>query len=185
MKQSPPAPNRRPTRRWWLAAALVVLPVLLLAAIVGGLRWIDEADRHPAPDSGRPGAWVTTMTAAQVAEFAQVRIPASAADLRWGLQNGFQDDVAVLAFRLPQGEDASFTESLGVGRWDDGGAMDSTALAHFQHVGSPAPPASLPLREGEIKSWQPGHSKAVATTVWLAPGTDGFTQVWVYAMDVP
>ncbi|MFF2953604.1 hypothetical protein ACFVVU_19935 [Kitasatospora sp. NPDC057965] len=152
--------------------------VVLVAAAVGGLYWLDYESRHPEPDSGRPGAWMST-SADEVSRFAHVGIPAAAIDIRWGYQNGFQDDFAVLAFRVPQAGLEDFKGTLTVSGWAESRYVQGVDLAGFQHVGAPDPSSTLPLTCGDFYS--PGPAKQIGTRVCLAARDDGTSQVWVSA----
>ncbi|MGW2543584.1 hypothetical protein ACWC5I_22585 [Kitasatospora sp. NPDC001574] len=161
---------------------LVVLPLVLLGAAVGLLFWADAEFRHPKPDSGRPGAWTTT-TSEEVARFAHVEVPGSAADVRWGYQLGFQDDLAALAFRIPQAEVDAFLASLPVPAWKESRHVAAIDLDNLLHIGAPDPSSMFPLTCGDYYS--PGGGKRIGTTVCLAPWPDGTRQVWVTAAHFP
>ncbi|MFJ9951142.1 hypothetical protein [Kitasatospora sp. NPDC091207] len=156
---------------------LVLIGAALAAALLGLSLWTSSA-------SERSSGWDTRVASSQVTDFARLTVPASAVDVRWGYQNGLQDDLAVLSFRLPQDGVDGFTAGLGVGQWTEGSSPAGPALTGFRRAGAPDPTGSLPLREGTFESLPPAH-EAVATTVWLATGGDGFTQVWVYAANIP
>ncbi|WP_406198819.1 hypothetical protein OH807_15365 [Kitasatospora sp. NBC_01560] len=128
--------------------------------------------------------WDSGVASTQVVDFAGLRTPATAVDLRWGYLNGLQDDAAVLSFRLPPGEVDGFAAGLGIERWTGTSSVQNVALEGLRRVGAPDPAASSSLREGEFELRPPAH-EAVSTTVWLAPAADGSTQVWVYAMNTP
>ncbi|MFF2042267.1 hypothetical protein ACFVVX_17715 [Kitasatospora sp. NPDC058170] len=162
----------------WLAAIALAGAV----ALVGGVYWLDEQDRHPAPDSGRPGSWVTGATSARVADFAHLRIPASAVELHWGYQIGFQGDYAVLSFRLPEGDTAGFVQATGVVRWDTAWPPDGTALKAFQHIGAADPTALPMIRRGSLVPESPGHD-ATGVVIWIASEPGGTDQIWVEAVD--
>ncbi|MED7954697.1 hypothetical protein [Streptomyces sp. BE303] len=173
-------------RRVWIWV-LVVLPLALLGA-VGYVAFRADAElRHPEPNSGRPGSWMTTLTATEISEFTQVPIPAGAVDARWGYTKGFQDDTAVLAFRLPADEVDRFTAGLREATWKEAARPpDTGALRDLQRIGAPDPLSALTLRYGTFVSHLPGHTKRVASQVWLGPSAgDSPVQVWVYAMNVP
>ncbi|MFE7526709.1 hypothetical protein ACFU7Y_13400 [Kitasatospora sp. NPDC057542] len=172
-------------QRWVLLLAIVA-PLALVGAAVGGLYWLREWDRHPAPDSGRPGSWMT-VTSEFVMEFSRVRPPASAGEVHWAYQKGFQDDSAYLSFRLPPGEEERFLADLKMTvKPSFENRVDSSALTGFQRAGAPDPKAAGPLREGSFLAEPlPGHNKRLAATVWLAAEADGGTRVWVDAGDSP
>ncbi|MFF2000951.1 hypothetical protein ACFVYP_07645 [Kitasatospora sp. NPDC058201] len=161
--------------------------MVLPAGAAGGLYWLVEQDRNPTADSGRPGSWVTTMTSAEISDFAQVPIPAGASDVRWGYVEGFQDDTAVMAFRLSADAVDSFAAGLGGAQWKDAApAPRNSALRDLRHIGAPDPSGVLTLRRGIFVSHQPGHTKRVESQVWLGSRTGiDPVQVWVYAMNVP
>ncbi|MGV9268823.1 hypothetical protein ACWDRR_29625 [Kitasatospora sp. NPDC003701] len=148
----------------------------MAATLLGLSLWMSSAAERGAD-------WDPGVASSQVTDFARLPVPASAVDVHWGYQNGLQDDLAVLSFRLPQDEVERFAAGLGVGAWTEGGHVDSPALTGFRQVGAPDPTGSVPLREGSFESLPPGH-EAVATTVWLASTADGFAQVWVYAVNM-
>ncbi|MER5355896.1 hypothetical protein ABT093_36950 [Kitasatospora sp. NPDC002551] len=180
------SPARTPSavgrsRRRLLIGALTAL-VLLMAAAVGGLYWLDYQDRHPKPDSGRPGAWMTTSSD-EVSRFAHVGIPTAAIDIRWGYQNGFQDDLVALAFRLPQAGLEDFKATLPVSEWSAKKYVQGAYLDGFQHIGAPDPTNSFPLTHGGFQSLS--TAKRISTSVYLAPWPDGTTQVWVSAVHSP
>ncbi|MFF7455098.1 hypothetical protein [Kitasatospora sp. NPDC008115] len=177
MSRTRPSPDPRRTRRR-LIGILVIGPLVLLTAGVALLYWAYEQDRHPKPDSGRPGAWMT-VSPEEVSQFTRVGIPAAAADVRWGYQNGFQDDFAVLTFRLPQTGLEEFKGALAVSEWAESTYVQSVDLAGFQHVGAPDPTSMLPLSCGDFYS--PAPAKNIATRVCLAPQPGGTSQVWVSA----
>ncbi|MFF2545897.1 hypothetical protein ACFVUY_25435 [Kitasatospora sp. NPDC058063] len=173
-------------KQWWVLLLAIVVPLVLAGAVVGGLHRLREWDRHPAPDSGRPGSW-TTVTSEFVGEFSRVRPPASAGEVRWAYQKGFQDDTAYLSFRLPPGEEERFLAGLGAAvKPSVGNPVDSGALEGFRHAGAPDPGAAGPLREGSFLAEPlPGHNKRLAARLWLASEADGGARVWVYSMDAP
>ncbi|MER6365033.1 hypothetical protein [Kitasatospora sp. NPDC001527] len=178
MSERPPFSDPRRTRRRRLIGVLVAGPLILLAAGVALLYWAYEQDRHPKPDSGRPGAWMT-VSSEEVSRFARVGIPASAVDVRWAYQNGFQDDLAFLAFRLPQTGLEDFKSGLPVSEWTDSGHQLAIDMDGFQHAGAPDPSDAHPLTCGGFLS--PAPAKRIATRVCLAPQPDGTGQVWVRA----
>ncbi|MFF2351656.1 hypothetical protein ACFVVL_17945 [Kitasatospora sp. NPDC058115] len=178
MSGRPPSSGRRPISRRRLIGILVVGPLVLLATGVALLTWAYEQDRRPKPDSGRPGAW-TTVSSEEVSRFTRVGIPVAAVDVRWAYQNGFQDDLAFLAFRLPQTGLEDFKSGLPVSEWTDGGQQPVLDADGFQHAGAPVPSDARPLTCGGFLS--PAPAKRIATRVCLAPHPDGTSQVWVRA----
>ncbi|MQS12384.1 hypothetical protein F7Q99_08810 [Streptomyces kaniharaensis] len=120
-------------------------------------------------------------------EFTRVRPPGSASELRWAYQKGFQDDLAVLSFRLPPGEEAGFLAGLGITVRPSGKRpLDDLPRRGFQQAGAPDPGGAGALRDGSFLAEPlPGHSKRLSATVWLASEADGGTRAWVYAMDAP
>ncbi|WP_159424989.1 hypothetical protein [Streptomyces sp. TLI_053] len=171
-----------PRSRRKLLVAVLAAVLLLLAAGVGGLYWVDYDLRHPKPDSGRPGAWMT-MDAAEVSLFTRVAIPTGADDVRWGYREGFQDDFAVLAFRLSQAGLEEFRRPLPVTEWAERTYIESVDLDGFQHIGAPDPSNASPLTCGGFLS--PGQAKNVATRICVASRPDGTGQVWVSAFHTP
>ncbi|MFB7671036.1 hypothetical protein ACFC26_06410 [Kitasatospora purpeofusca] len=168
--------------RWRLLVGVLAALVALSAAAVGGLYWLDDRFRHPEPDSGRPGAWMS-VGADEVSLFTRVAIPAQADDVRWGYQKGFQDDFAVLAFRIPQAELDAFQSRLHVSSWSESKYIQSVDLNGFQHIGAPDPSNASPLICGGYFS--PGTAKNVATRICVASRSDGTSQVWVSAFHTP
>ncbi|MFF2661367.1 hypothetical protein ACFVUH_28880 [Kitasatospora sp. NPDC058032] len=171
-------PDPRRTRRRRMIGIMVIGPLVLLTAGVALLYWAYEQDRRPKPDSGRPGAW-TAVSSEEVSRFVRVGIPAAAADVRWAYQNGFQDDLAVLAFRLPQAGLEDFKSGLPVSGWAETGQQPVIDMDGFQHAGAPDPSDAHPLTCGGFLS--PAPAKRIATRVCLAPQPDGTSQVWVRA----
>ncbi|MFD7413699.1 hypothetical protein [Kitasatospora purpeofusca] len=176
-----PAPAAPRSRRRLLLGLLTVF-LLLLAAGVAGLYWVDYDLRHPKADSGRPGAWMT-VDRDEVSGFAHVTVPVSAEDVRWGYQNGFQDDFAVLAFRIPQGELEEYKGSLAASGWADTKYVPQIDLDGFQHIGVPAPSTTSPLTCGDFYTL--GKAKNIGTRVCVASRSDGTSQVWVSAVHTP
>ncbi|MFE7563223.1 hypothetical protein [Kitasatospora sp. NPDC057500] len=179
MSGTQPSCDPRRTRRRRVIGILVIGPLVLLAAGVALLYWAYEQDLHPKPDSGRPGAWMT-VSSDEVSRFARVPVPTAAVDVRWAYQNGFQDDLAFLAFRLPQTGLNEFRDSLPVTEWREGKYIDSGDLGGFLHIGAPDPSTVSPLACGSFYS--PGGAKQVGTTVCFAEQADGASQVWVSAV---
>ncbi|MFJ8434504.1 hypothetical protein ACIQ9P_24710 [Kitasatospora sp. NPDC094019] len=175
------APATARSRRRLLLAVLAAF-LLLLAAGVGGLYWVDDDLRHPKPDSGRPGAWMT-VDRDEVSRFAHVTVPVSAEDIRWGYQNGFQDDFVVLAFRIPQGELEQYKSALPASGWTDTSYVPQIDLDGFQHIGAPDPSTTPPLTCGDF--YTPGPAKNIGTQVCVASRSDGTSQVWVSAVHTP
>ncbi|MFD8320473.1 hypothetical protein [Kitasatospora purpeofusca] len=171
-----------PRTRWRLLIGVLVALGLLSAAAVGGLYWLDYEFRHPAPDSGRPGAWMS-VDANEVSRFTRVGIPAQADDIRWGYKKGFQDDFAVLTFRIPQTGLDDFQGGLPVSRWAENKYIQSVDLDGFLHIGAPDPSNASPLTCGGYLS--PGKAKNVATEICVASRSDGTSQVWVSAFHTP
>ncbi len=159
-------------------AGVVALPV----AALGLLYWAYEADRNPADDSGRPGAWMSA-TAEQVSDLAHVPVPASAVDVRWGHQNGFQYDLGVIAFRLPGEQTSTFRDGLAVTQWRAAAPGDADAADGLLHIGAPDPRAESATTCGSFESRPSGH--VTTTLVCLAPRSDGTSQVWVSAVRTP
>ncbi|WP_157855249.1 hypothetical protein [Kitasatospora purpeofusca] len=176
-----PAPAAPRSRRRLLLGVLAAF-ILLLAAGVAGLYWVDYDLRHPKPDSGRPGAWMT-VDRDEVSGFAHVTVPVSAQDVRWGYQNGFQDDFAVLAFRIPQDELEEYKSSLPASEWTDRQYVQRVDLDGFQHIGAPAPSTTSPLTCGGF--YTPGKAKNIGTRICLTSRSDGTSQVWVSAFHTP
>ncbi|MFJ9443950.1 hypothetical protein ACIRRH_19045 [Kitasatospora sp. NPDC101235] len=164
----------------------IVVPLALVGAAVGGLYWLREWDRHPAPDSGRPGSWMT-VTSEFVTEFSRVRPPASASEVHWAYQKGLQDDAAFLSFRLPPGEEERFLADLRVTvKPSFKNYVGDGTVEGLQRAGAPDPRGAGPLREGSFLAEPlPGHNKRLAATLWLASEADGGTRVWVEAGDSP
>ncbi|MER7704271.1 hypothetical protein ABTX81_15390 [Kitasatospora sp. NPDC097605] len=124
-----------------------------------------------------------TVSSEEVSRFARVPVPTAAVDVRWAYQNGFQDDLAFLSFRLPQAGLDDFKSSLPVTRWREGGYIDSGDLDGFLHMGAPDPSTVSSLTCGSFYS--PGAAKQVGTTACFAGQADGTSQVWVSAMQTP
>ncbi|MFF7592096.1 hypothetical protein ACFZCK_31910 [Kitasatospora purpeofusca] len=176
------SPSTAPRTRWRLLVGVLVALVSLSAAAVGGLYWLDYQFRHPEPDSGRPGAWMS-VGADEVSRFTRVVIPAQADDVRWGYRKGFQDDFAVLSFRIPQAGLEDFRGSLHVSDWAENKYIQSVDLDGFVHIGAPDPSSASPLTCGGYIS--PGTAKNVATRICVASRSDGTSQVWVSAFHTP
>ncbi|MFI6156548.1 hypothetical protein ACIBCA_28140 [Kitasatospora sp. NPDC051170] len=166
----------------------MVVAVVLVAGVAGGLWWVRGVG-DPAGDGGRAGAWATAGVA-QVEEFARVRVPEGAGEVRQAYRRGFQDDQAWLSFRLPSGAEAGFLAGLRVTAVPvvptDGGSLGEVAAEGFRKAGAPDPRQAGALRTGGfVAEPLPGHSKRLAATVWVAAEPDGGSRVWVYAMDAP
>ncbi|WP_380279386.1 hypothetical protein [Kitasatospora purpeofusca] len=171
-----------PRSRRRLLIGVLAAFFVLSAAGVAGLYRLDYEFRHPKPDSGRPGAWMT-VGSEEVSRFAHVAVPTAAADVRWAYRNGFQDDFAVLAFRLPQAELDDFRGSLPVTGWAERKYSDNGVLSGFLHAGAPDPSHVFPLACGSFYS--PGPAKRIGTSVCFAGQADGTNQLWISAMHTP
>ncbi|WP_224282850.1 hypothetical protein [Streptomyces sp. LS1784] len=173
-------------KRRWVLLGVLLLPLVLIACVVGARHWVRELERNPPANSGRPGSWMT-VSSERATDFARIRLPASASEVRWSYLIGFQDDLAFLSFRLPPGEEQGFLAGLGIAIKPNAGTDFGTyGLEGFHQAGAPDPTTAGPLRYGSfIAEPLPGHNKRLGESVWLAAEADGGTRVWVSAMDAP
>ncbi|MDK9498282.1 hypothetical protein QEZ40_003233 [Streptomyces katrae] len=97
--------------------------------------------------------WVDGVSAEDIARSMQVRVPASASDVKAAYQKGFQDDQLLLAFVLPAAEVDGFlaqlkpTEPVKAGPKSFAGPEP---VAPFAHIGLPEPDSVAGVRTAQV-----------------------------------
>jgi hypothetical protein len=166
-------PTTRMRRRWWLAvavaaAALVTFPIGLYGCSLVTDEAADQAEAR------MPGQKKVDVPLAQAAERIDVTIPATATDATWAYIAGFQDDIVLLGFRMPEAELEAYLTQDHVKLPLQPGTRNS-GLGSFAEYGVAPDPKSVP--DGMHTPREPDGYVMLGVSV--SPPEAGLVRVWI------
>lgn len=114
---------------------------------------------------------------AEAADRIKVTVPAGAVEVTWAYIAGFQDDIVMLSFRMPEAELEAYLRANHVDLPLEPGTQ-RTSWADFPRYGAgPAPEAVADGRHGSRPA--DGHGY-IPVTVSVGPPENGLVRVWIH-----
>ncbi|MCF2525748.1 hypothetical protein [Yinghuangia soli] len=161
----------RVRRRWWLAiaaAALVMLPLGLYACSLATQGAANQAEER------LPGQKKIDVPLPQAAARIDVTIPANATDATWAYIAGFQDDIVLLSFRMPEAELEAYLTANHIRLPLEPGTQNS-GLAGFAQYGVGPDPESV--TGGKHTQREPNGYIMIGVSI--GPPENGLVRVWI------
>lgn len=156
---------------WW--RWVLVRVGVLVAVVVAAVAAVVVAFWDVGSDDDDRGQHKIDMPLATSAERIQVHVPPNARDTQWAYISGFQDDVVLISFRMPEGEVEAYLRSIHMDFPLSAGTTDGM-LSFVEYGGGPDPTA---YSGGWHSTRSTGGYQLLNASVSLAQ--DGLVQVWL------